>query len=455
MPSDTPLTAHTRRVVIALIFGAVLPLLDTSVVNVAIRPLADLFGVNVTVTQWVITGYALASTVAIILTGFTTRRFGAPAVWKTAIAVFTLSSLLCALAWNIESLIGFRIIQGFAAGLSMPVMQTILITSAGKAQATRAMTAVGLPAVIAPVIGPLFGGVLLQTLGWQSVFLINLPVGVAAFILAVRILSRSTPADTHAKLDLTGFALLAPGLILAVYGLATSGITNSGMGMWACLGIGVILIGGYALWAKHTPRPLIDTVVFTFPTFTSAWLSLTLASIVFYGGLFLIPLYYQTLYNYTPLQAGLLLALLGVGAYVGRTATNKLTAQWGTRATAYLFIVCTLIGTVPFALPISHTTVWLTIEAVSLIIRGAGIGALTMLTMSSLYHQMPSEHIVHVSASSRIATQLGSALGVAICALLLATDNGITHSTFICLSVITSALALTAVRLPRGQVTRL
>lgn len=334
MPCDTPLTAHTRKVVVALTFGAVLPLLDTSVVNVAVRPLADIFGVNVAQTQWIITGYAVASTVAIILTGLATRRFGATTVWKTSIIVFTLSSMLCALAWNVESLIGFRIIQGFAAGMSMPVMQTILITSAGKAQATRAMTAVGLPVVIAPVLGPLLGGLLLQTIGWQSVFLINLPIGIVALILSARVLPQSAPEDRHARLDLIGLALLAPGLIFAVYGLAASDISTNSVGMLAWIGMGIIFIGGYAFWAIHTPRPLIDIVVFTFPTFSSAWLSLILASIAFYGGLFLIPLYYQTLYDYTPLQAGLLLALLGVGAYTGRTATNWLTAQWGTRAAA-------------------------------------------------------------------------------------------------------------------------
>ncbi len=455
MISDSPLTASTRKVVIALVFGALLPLLDASVINVAIRPLTSIFHTTVSLTQWVITGYALASTVAITLTGYLTQKFGATAIWKAAIIVFTVASILCALAWNIETLIGFRILQGAAAGLSMPVMQTILITSAGKEQATRAMTAVGLPAVIAPVLGPLLGGLLLQTFGWQSIFLINAPIGTIAFVLATRILRRAHPNDRRVRLDLTGFMLLAPGLILSVYALTTSENTGNGLLPFTLMAIAVILVGGYWFWAERTRVPLIDTVVFSYRTFVSAWLSLTLASIVFYGGLFLVPLFYQTVVGYSPLHSGLLLALLGVGAYISRSLANGLVIRLGTRATVYLFITCTIIGTLPFALPIPHTATWLFVDAAGLIVRGGGIGALTMVTMSALYHQMPAEYIVHASAFSRVATQLGSALGVAICTFLLALTGGVGATTFAYLTLITAFLGATSCALPRGRIRRL
>lgn len=168
----------------------------------------------------------------------------------------------------------------------------------------------------------------------------------------------------------------------------------------------------------------------------------------------LIPLYYQTLCSYTPLQAGLLLALLGIGANISRTVTNRLTTRWGTRATAWLFITCTVIGTLPFAIPATQDTDRLLIEALELVIRGGGIGALTILTMSALHHQMPAEHIVHVSASSRVATPLGSTLGAAICTALLATTGRVSHATFVYLSALTAVLTITALALPRGQVIR-
>lgn len=165
MSTHDRLTPATRHVVVTLVFGAILPLLDTSISNVAIHGLGDSFGTSVAVSQWVISGYGLASTLAIPLSGWATRRFGARRVWLTALSVFTLASALCASAWSTGALIAFRVIQGFATGFSIPIMQTLVVTSAGKAQATRAMTAIGLPAVIAPAVAPLLGGMLIDTLG--------------------------------------------------------------------------------------------------------------------------------------------------------------------------------------------------------------------------------------------------------------------------------------------------
>ncbi|PGX65845.1 MFS transporter [Cutibacterium avidum] len=165
MSTHDRLTPATRHVVVALVFGAILPLLDTSISNVAIHGLGDSVGTSVAVSQWVISGYGLASTLAIPLSGWATRRFGARRVWLTALSVFTLASALCASAWSTGALIAFRVIQGFATGFSIPIMQTLVVTSAGKAQATRAMTAIGLPAVIAPAVAPLLGGMLIDTLG--------------------------------------------------------------------------------------------------------------------------------------------------------------------------------------------------------------------------------------------------------------------------------------------------
>ncbi|MDO4606491.1 MAG: MarR family transcriptional regulator [Bowdeniella nasicola] len=154
-------------------------------------------------------------------------------------------------------------------------------------------------------------------------------------------------------------------------------------------------------------------------------------------------------------QTRLLLALLGVGAYISRSLANGLVIRLGTRATVYLFITCTIIGTLPFALPIPHTATWLFVDAAGLIVRGGGIGALTMLTMSALYHQMPAEYIVHASAFSRVATQLGSALGVAICTFLLALTGGVGATTFAYLTLITAFLGATSCALPRGGIRRL
>ena len=452
MQEEEKLDPQTRRVVIALVFGSSLPLLDISIVNVAIHSIGEDFNAPIVLAQWVITGYGLASTMAIPLSGWATRRFGAKNLWITALAVFTIASILCAVSTHIDMLIAFRILQGFAAGFSVAVMQTLIVTNAGKDQATRAITAIGLPAVIAPAIAPLLGGLLVDAIGWRAIFLINVPIGIAAIALATHYLER-TPADTAAQLDRTGYLLLAPGLLAVVYGFTTIGHMNSWTSI-IVLAAGAGLIGYFVLHALRAPSPLIDVRLFAHPSFASAWATLAIASTVFYGGLFLIPLHYQGNYAYTALHAGLLLALQSVGAYFSRSASKKFIARWGTRKTVYMCIAATIIGTLPFAFPIGQATCWLILQGCGLFVRGGGIGALTVLTMSATYHGLTKDEVVHASAAGRIATQLGSALGVSVCTVLMTLTHGVGWSTFAYFTVFTTLMAATATRLPRGTVVR-
>nr|WP_255717013.1 MFS transporter [Corynebacterium sp. ACRPR] len=343
---------------------------------------------------------------------------------------------------HIDMLIAFRILQGFAAGFSVAVMQTLIVTNAGKDQATRAITAIGLPAVIAPAIAPLLGGLLVDAIGWRAILLINVPIGIAAIALAAHYLER-TPADPAAQLDRMGYLLLAPGLLAAVYGFTTIGHMNSWTSI-ILLAAGAGLIGYFVLHALRAPSPLIDVRLFTHASFSSAWATLAIASTVFYGGLFLIPLHYQSSYAYTALHAGLLLALQSVGAYFSRSASEKFIARWGTRKTVYMCIAAAIIGTLPFAFPTGQAAGWLILQGCGLFVRGGGIGALTVLTMSATYHGLSKGEVVHASAAGRIATQLGSALGVSVCTVLMTLTHGIGWTTFAYFTVFTTLMAATA-----------
>lgn len=453
MSENQPLSAHTRRVVFALIFGAVLPLLDISIVNVAIRPLATIFTAPIAQVQWVITSYGLASALAIPVSGWATARTGATRVWRFAIIAFTFTSLACALAPSLGWLVAARSAQGFAAGLSMPVLQTLLITSAGKSQATRAMTAVGLPAVIAPVVGPLLGGVLLQAFTWHAIFLVNVPIGVIAYLAAVRILPH-TSTGSKVGFDFAGFALISPAMVLAVWALTRDDLASGALLPLVGLGMAFTLFGAFYAYSRAGHTRLLNVEIFRFIPQISAGISLLLASVVFYGGLFLIPLYYQSCYHYSPLLAGVLLTALGVGAWVGRSATNHLTVALGTRRTALIAITCIVLGTFPFALPPYREAAWIALQCIALVVRGAGVGALTMLTMAGLYHQLEVRDIVHASTASRIATQLGSALGVTACAFFLALTGGIGPGVFALLSALSAILAVSVAGLPRGEIIR-
>ncbi|MGK2350622.1 MFS transporter [Cutibacterium sp. V947] len=169
MSTQDRLTPATRHVVVALVFGAILPLLDTSISNVAIHGLGDSFGTSVAVSQWVISGYGLASTLAIPLSGWATRRFGARRVWLTALSVFTLASALCASAWSIGALIAFRVIQGFATGFSIPIMQTLVGDQCGQGAGNPSDDCDRVTRSDCAAVAPLLGGMLIDTLGWRAI----------------------------------------------------------------------------------------------------------------------------------------------------------------------------------------------------------------------------------------------------------------------------------------------
>src|SRR5690349_5795923 len=204
-----------------VVLGAVMSILDTTVVNVAINTLARDFDTSLSTIQWVVTGYTLALATVIPLTGWGADRFGTKRLYMISIALFIMGSALSGLAWSAETLIAFRILQGLGGGMLMPAGMTILTRAAGVDRVGRVMAVIGIPMLLGPIFGPILGGWLVDDFSWRWIFFINLPIGAVAFVLALRILPKDEPHAAE-RFDVLGLALLSPGLALAIYGLAES-----------------------------------------------------------------------------------------------------------------------------------------------------------------------------------------------------------------------------------------
>src|SRR5215475_11127766 len=211
---------HVWRIAIVVILGAIMSVLDTTIVNVALQTLSRDLHTSLDGIQWVVTGYLLSLAAVIPVSGWAATRFGARRVYLISIVLFTLGSLLSGLAWSAGTLIGARVIQGLGGGMIMPVGQMILVRAAGPRNMARVMSAIGVPIILAPVFGPTLGGLLVEHIGWQSIFFVNVPVGIVAAFAALRLLPTDevTPASAG-KLDATGLGLVAGGLVLLTYGL--------------------------------------------------------------------------------------------------------------------------------------------------------------------------------------------------------------------------------------------
>src|SRR3984885_5030542 len=220
------LTPQVRKVLLALIVGGIAAILDSTMVTIALRTLVVSLHSTDGMIQWVTTGYLLAMAVAIPVTGWAESRWGGKRAWMAALVLFVVGSALCAVSWNDASLIGFRVVQGSAAGLIFPLMQTLAVRAAGGRASSSLIAAVSLPLALGPILGPVIGGVILNWLSWRWLFLVNVPVIAIGLTLAWRLLpddrgrAGSQSEATRPRLDLIGLALLAPALAGILLGLS-------------------------------------------------------------------------------------------------------------------------------------------------------------------------------------------------------------------------------------------
>jgi EmrB/QacA subfamily drug resistance transporter len=180
--AGTEIDPALRRLAITVTLGAIMAILDTTIVSVAIDTLGRDFHTSLSTISWVTTGYLLALAVVIPLTGWSVERFGATRMWNISLVLFVAGSALCGASWSAGSLIFFRVLQGLGGGMIMPICMTLLARAAGPQRVGRMMSVVGVPALVAPIVGPVVGGLIVDDLNWRWIFFVNLPLGAVALL---------------------------------------------------------------------------------------------------------------------------------------------------------------------------------------------------------------------------------------------------------------------------------
>jgi EmrB/QacA subfamily drug resistance transporter len=419
-PNDpNALDRRTMIVASVVMLGAIMSILDTTVINVAIDRLAIDFNASLTTIQWVVTGYTLALAAVIPMTGWAADRFGTKRIYLASLVLFLLGSVLCAVSWSAASLIAFRVLQGAGGGMIMPAAMTILTKKAGPHRMGRVMGILGVPMLVAPILGPILGGWLVDDVSWRWIFLINLPIGIVAIILAQIVLERDQPQPAH-QLDWLGMGLLSPGLTLLIFGLAESngadgfGATKS----WLPIVSGAALIVGFFWHSWRAKEPLIDIKTFVRSRAGAAAITFLLFAIAFYGSLLLIPLYYQTVRGASALEAGLLLAPQSLGAMITMPISGKLSDRYGPNRLPASGIPLIVIGIAPFAF-VTATTSYALLCGFGFVL-GLGMGMAMMPTMTAAMQAVPPAAIARTSTAMNIIRQGGASIGTAILSVLLA-----------------------------------
>jgi len=423
-PAAEKLDPALVKTALIIVVGGLAVVFDTTIVSVALHTLAAKLDTAVTTVQWVTTGYLLALGITVPLSTWGLQRFGGKRLWIFALAVFLAGSVGSSLAWNVGSLIGWRVVQGIGGGLMLPLMSTLIFQAAGGKSLGRLVTYVALPALLGPILGPLIGGAILTHLSWRFIFWVNVPFCVVGILLAWRYLNIDAPASPgpgagKPRLDVPGLFLVAPGTSVVLLGLANAG-TAAG---FAHLDVIIPLIAGVALLAAFTgyalrkSHPLVEVRLLARRPVGSASAVLFFSGFSLYGAMLLMPLYYQDVRGATALAAGVMLVPQGIGTLLSRFVAGSNIDRFGSRVIALAGFAIVAAATVPFALAGPHTSEWLL--AVWMVIRGFGLGAVTMPVMVAGYIGLDKQQIPHSSVLTRTAQQIGGSFGTAVLAVIL------------------------------------
>jgi EmrB/QacA subfamily drug resistance transporter len=408
------------RVAIILVIGALAPLLDSTMVNVALKTIVGDLKSTISVVQWVTTGYVLSMGIAVPISGWATNRFGGKRVYMFSLFVFFIGSILSSFSWNIDSLIVFRFIQGFGAGLMMPTLQTMLVQVAGGRNLGSVMSIVSIPALLGPILGPVLGGVIVSGLGWRWIFYVDIPICILALMLSWRGLPKDELSDKKQSLDFVGVLLLFLVFVLLIFGIS---MIKAQGGFFSAaviipLAFGLLLLAAFIVYALRTKNaPVLDLRLFTSLNFTASSVLLFLIGIITNGAMLLLPLYYQQVRGESVLFAGLLLIPQGVGMLLTRGYFGALTDRIGSRTIVMFSLLITAAGTLPFAFAGPNTNQVLL--AAALLIRGAGLGGLLIPVMASAYTGLRKDQVPHASIATRILQTIGGAFGSAILATVV------------------------------------
>jgi EmrB/QacA subfamily drug resistance transporter len=416
---DTGLDHALMMVAWVVVLGAIMSILDVTVVNVAINTLAREFHTTLPTIQWVSTGYTLALATVIPLTGWAADRFGTKRLYMTSITLFVGGSMLSGLAWSAGSLIFFRVLQGFGGGMLMPLGMTILTRAAGPQRVGRVMAVIGVPMLLGPIFGPILGGWLVDSFSWRWIFFINVPIAAGALVLAMRVLPRDVPQPAH-RLDWLGLALLSPGLAALIYGLAQSG-SSGGFGhakVVAPMLAGAIALAFFVRHALRTEDPLIDLRLFKNRTFAVSSLTLTLVIISVFGGMLLLPLYLQAVRGESAMSTGLLLAPQGFGAMLAMPIAGRLTDRTGVGRIVPVGLILVAISFLGLTQLAAGTSYWT--FGVLLFVMGLGMGATMMPTFSGAMQTLRRAAIARASTTLNINQQVSASIGTAVLSVLLA-----------------------------------
>lgn len=407
----------------AMVLGFFMILVDSTIVNVANPAIMAAMGADYAGVIWVTSAYLLAYAVPLLVTGRLGDRFGPRRIYLTGLAVFTVASLLCGLSGTLPALVAARALQGFGASMMTPQTMAVITRLFPAERRGVAMGVWGSVAGIAMLIGPVLGGVLVDTLGWEWVFFVNIPVGLVAFALAV---ARVPALERHEhRFDLVGVALSTLGVFLVVFGLQEGQSYHWGtiwgpISVWGLIGVGVVVLGLFVAWqARHTGEPLLPLPLFRDRNFSLA--NLAIGTVGFGLQCFPLPLifYIQDVRGLTPTQSGLLLMPSAVMSALLARSVGRRVDRTDARTVALGGLALCVVALAGYAVLVgAEVAVWWLL--VPNMVLGLGMAQVMAPLSTTATRSLPPHRAGAGAGVYNTMRQVGSVMGSATAAALIA-----------------------------------
>lgn len=413
--NNNPSSPAYRWSVLALIMlGTFMAILDSSIVNVALPHMMSAFGVNRNQIEWVTTGFMLATAVSMPLVGWLVGRLGHKTLYLSSLALFTLGSALCAMAWTYNSLIVARIIQAIGGGAIQPVGMAIIAELFEPHERGKALGIWGTGIMIGPAVGPTLGGYLTEIFNWRAIFSVNLPFGLLALVVGLTIMeSDSMHPERRKPFDFWGFIFLTMALIAGLLALSKGqekGWTSEYI--ITCLGFTIVGMVMFLAVESVIDHPLLDLRLFLYRNFSLSMGLAVFRAVGLFGGVFLLPIFLENLVGYTTIQTGLWMmpgaVTIGLTMPISGRMADRYNIRWlvlaGSLLTGFSLI---LYGGLD---PRSGATMIIGPQ----VIRGLGLALMMAPLMTAAINAVPREQVATASSFLNVAQRVGGSFGIAL-----------------------------------------
>lgn len=419
--------SYKWRVLTVVVIGMFMVVLDTTVLNVALPTILNTFGTGLDRGQLVISMYLLSLALVIPTTGYLCDRLGTKRLFIMSMTGFTLGSALCGMAWDINSLILFRVVQGLAGGITMPLGMALIFRTVPREDQGFTLSLAVIPMLLAPMLGPILSGYLVETVGWRWIFFVNVPVGLIGVLLASRLLIE-TERIKSLSFDYKGFILAGVGFCTAL--LALTRVPQDGWtaaNVVGLFGVSAVALVAWVIVELREKTPLLDLRIFRNGTYTQAASLYFIAATILILGLFLLPLFLQNLRGMTPIQIGILLIPEAVAMTVALPLVGRLYDKFGPRPLlipGFIGLAYTMFKLHNIDLTTSDG------ELIKiLVLRGLSLELIFLPAFTLTLSEFGPAQLARASAMTQVLRQLFPAFGTAAVVTILQSRNVFHFST--------------------------